>query len=482
MGLALVPALVMVFWYNKKEKEDKLTNVQPTNHSHFKNDTNQSNQKNIETTLNPKPILCQTCHENLFTYEFSSTGKLCVNCFEKEYGKILLQTLEAKYDAGPMDHELAAHELTGIQKDGRALHALKKMLGKKAIVGSAYLTESYFIFAKDDIDLSKRWEIIIPLGSVILYWDLEEKMRQVYAKWEATPMDSFGFGSSFIRPKKNLISDTRLLIPYTDKDNQIQEPEFKMSGYLIQEWAADLFKMVFKSKIVLSQQKVSKDNNHSLQERRYSHCFNCNRKFDIYDLSMCDHCITSFCDVCKNSHTVKAEFKFDAKYLGGHGRYPNPSDKIKIHVFSDRIEFGSFRIPFTYMNDIENMNAEKLSASRIVGLSLVSPELGTVGALWKKKHIYTVIQYTDGFHDEHALIFDFDNKLGRVQPILYDKMMSSRLARNRLLKQSEVKNNILGTDKENDTETNPFHILNLRFAKGEITKEQYEEMRKMLES
>ena len=61
-------------------------------------------------------------------------------------------------------------------------------------------------------------------------------------------------------------------------------------------------------------------------------------------------------------------------------------------------------------------------------------------------------------------------------------MMSSRLTRNRLLKQSEVKNNILGTDKENDTETNPLQILKMRFAKGEITKEEYEEMRKLLES
>jgi hypothetical protein len=43
-------------------------------------------------------------------------------------------------------------------------------------------------------------------------------------------------------------------------------------------------------------------------------------------------------------------------------------------------------------------------------------------------------------------------------------MMSSGLAKNRLLKQSKVKNYILRTDKENDTETNPFHILNLRSA------------------
>ena len=74
----------------------------------------------------------------------------------------MLQTSDAKYDGGHRDHVL-----TGI-------------LGTGSIPGIIYLTEDYFIFANDDRHLSKRWEIIIPLGSVILYWDLEEKMRQKY--------------------------------------------------------------------------------------------------------------------------------------------------------------------------------------------------------------------------------------------------------------------------------------------------------------
>ena len=136
------------------------------------------------------------------------------------------------------------------------------------------------------------------------------------------------------------------------------------------------------------------------------------------------------------------------------------------------------------MNDIENLDEMKISASRVVGLSLISFELATVGALWKKNHIYTVIQYTDGFHDEHALVFDFGKDMEDIQRILYDKMMSSRLERNRLLNESEAEKNVLTVDKtENQTEiNNPLHILNMRFAKGEITKEEYEEMRKMLES
>jgi hypothetical protein len=45
--------------------------------------------------------------------------------------------------------------------------------------------------------------------------------------------------------------------------------------------------------------------------------------------------------------------------------------------------------------------------------------------------------------------------------------MSSGLAKNRLLKQSKVKNYILRTDKENDTETNPFSYT--EFEIGTLT-------------
>ena len=245
LGLALVPAL-RALRYHKR--------VVTT--SYFRNESNESFQEKFEAKSNLKPKLCHKCLENKSILEFRSMGELCLNCFEKEYGKILLQTSEAKYDGG---HK--AHELTGIV-EGRMASALTKVLGKNAISGKMFLTENYFIFANDGSDLSKKWEIIIPLGSVILYWELEEKMRQKYGLgWEATSTDSFGFGSSFIRPKKGFDSQAipyRLLIPYADNDKQIQEPEFKLDKLFIQKWAADLFKMVIKTKVV-SQQDVSKD-------------------------------------------------------------------------------------------------------------------------------------------------------------------------------------------------------------------------------
>ena len=44
-----------------------------------------------------------------------------------------------------------------------------------------------------------------------------------------------------------------------------------------------------------------------------------------------------------------------------------------------------------------------MSAGRVVGLGLVFPVFAVVGAMWKKKHRYTVIQYGDG-DDRRAIV------------------------------------------------------------------------------
>lgn len=63
-----------------------------------------------------------------------------------------------------------------------------------------YLSENYFIFAKDEKDPAKRWEIVVPLNSVISDWSSEERERQKYTLWEGTSTNNFSFGSSFIHP------------------------------------------------------------------------------------------------------------------------------------------------------------------------------------------------------------------------------------------------------------------------------------------
>jgi Short C-terminal domain len=125
------------------------------------------------------------------------------------------------------------------------------------------------------------------------------------------------------------------------------------------------------------------------------------------------------------------------------------------------------------------------------------------------------------------LIFDFGKKIEEAQQKIYDRMLTSRFAKERLLEsQKKIDHNIklqsllieekvstnpkafqpriISSDEPkpeintttlqdksvmSDTtkinksnELNPLNILKVRLAKGEITKDEYEEMRKMIES
>ena len=128
------------------------------------------------------------------------------------------------------------------------------IFSKHSVAGMAYLTENYFVFAKEEKELTKKWELIIPLDSIILNWDLEETQREKNIKWEGTTFYTFGFGSGFVREGKK---SEHLVIPYIESDGRSQEPEFNLPSF-IRKWAADLYRMVVKAKMSISQQKIFK--------------------------------------------------------------------------------------------------------------------------------------------------------------------------------------------------------------------------------
>ena len=77
------------------------------------------------------------------------------------------------------------------------------------------------------------------------------------------------------------------------------------------------------------------------------------------------------------------------------------------------------------MTNIQNMDEKKIPALRVVGLGLVFVPLAIVGAVWKKKHIYTVIQYNDET-GELTVVLDFGRFIDKLQPFIYRKMLEYR--------------------------------------------------------
>ena len=70
------------------------------------------------------------------------------------------------------------------------------------------------------------------------------------------------------------------------------------------------------------------------------------------------------------------------------------------------------------MIDIENFDEKKFAAERAI-------MLGVIGALWKKKHIYTVIHYKDEL-DQQKVILDFEDYVEYAQAFIYKKMLEER--------------------------------------------------------
>lgn len=103
-------------------------------------------------------------------------------------------------------------------------------------------------------------------------------------------------------------------------------------------------------------------------------------------------------------------------YIGGHIAYPKRTH-TRIRLFDEGMELTDpyLRISYSSITKIENMEEKKISALRVVAL-------GIVGALWKKRYLYTVVQYNDGIA-EQTIILDFGKQIDQIQPLIYQKML-----------------------------------------------------------
>jgi len=117
----------------------------------------------------------------------------------------------------------------------------------------------------------------------------------------------------------------------------------------------------------------------------------------------------------------KSQTEFLATYVGGHILYPKLRKGVVVSVLHDKLSVSdvNIEIPFTSITKIENGDEKKIAALRVV-------LLGVVGALWKKKHVYTIIQFKDELQNEQTMIFDFEDQIEIVQPLIYNKVLEVR--------------------------------------------------------
>jgi hypothetical protein len=166
------------------------------------------------------------------------------------------------------------------------------------------------------------------------------------------------------------------------------------------------------------------------------------------------------------------------KYLGGHQGHPvAKSTNAVMEIHENSLEIHNYKknliisIPYNQIQKVDNMSTKKVSVKRpiILGLiGLLGFGVGSIvgiiiGLLWKKKHIYTIIEFNDG-RFTYSPLFDFSKNMEKCQPIIFQKMLTAR-------SRSEMQN---PTDKKlSDTYTPyipPKDILKKEYTVDNLTK------------
>jgi len=203
----------------------------------------------IKTSDNPEKV-CTSCNENLYNFEFHSMN-ICSTCFSKKFGKIKKRESIAEYFGG---HK--AFLAGGLITDSQS--------------GRLILTDSHLIFSKGDKNNEKRWDIIIPLKSVLLdNWNIKENSRRktVSGGGLGVPVGGFalGGGVGFIDESGK---SHRIVIGYVDENNIPQQPRFGISsfrGKAIKEWALLIYEQVVKNQTKQESEQVTSSDDSPLE-------------------------------------------------------------------------------------------------------------------------------------------------------------------------------------------------------------------------
>ncbi|HZD34114.1 MAG TPA: hypothetical protein VE130_02830 [Nitrososphaeraceae archaeon] len=190
--------------------------------------------------INLRPDLCRLCLRDK-SYFYYDSEKLCRNCFENRWGRVIIDKQGAEYYGGHKAH-------------------LAGGLFTKAEYGSLYLTQKHVLFVHPDKDPSKTWKITIPLSSIITErWLIEEESRRKQVAAGGSSWENIGFGTAVMHETGKA---HHIVIPYMDENGIPQEPRFGISsfqGMAIREWASQFYDQVVHVKKEKSQpnQKIS---------------------------------------------------------------------------------------------------------------------------------------------------------------------------------------------------------------------------------
>jgi len=137
----------------------------------------------------------------------------------------------------------------------------------------------------------------------------------------------------------------------------------------------------------------------------------------------------------KQTNGAKHIASYYAKYIGylGTNKMIPSEQEIILHIFEEGIYIAfpnlkgdlkgtHIEIPYNVMTDIRNIDGgSKVDFDRVM-------VAGVLGALWKKHHVITLIEYNDENKTEpQRIALDLGDGIQRVQPMIYQRMQRSNI-------------------------------------------------------
>lgn len=116
-------------------------------------------------------------------------------------------------------------------------------------------------------------------------------------------------------------------------------------------------------------------------------------------------------------------------YMGGHPQYPKQRNGAAIALWTDsfgiyfnRDEPANITVPYSTITNIESMTEQQMKLGRVLAF-------GIIGALWKKKQLYTLIEFKNEHDIACGIVLDLDRAIEKVQSLIYEKMIESKRTR-----------------------------------------------------
>jgi uncharacterized C2H2 Zn-finger protein len=184
--------------------------------------------------------------------------------------------------------------------------------------------------------------------------------------------------------------------------------------------------------------------------------------------------------LAKRENSKELVLALDSRYLGGHPSFTGQSDgvlslyKSPVNKVVFQADDFTFDVPITRITEIKVAEGKEIDAMRALLLGLASPLVGAASLIWQKKNKIFYIQFQDQLNKKQTVVFDHSDSMDE-----FAQEVKSRLPE---IKETNIQKTSVTQSSVLDNREDPLQIIKVRFAKGELTKEQYADMKRILTS